>query len=488
VSLSWTADNYWLTRAVFQRALAVVYLIAFINAVNQFKPLLGERGLLPVPIWVRQVPFRASPSLFYAVPKDWAFTTAAWLGVALSCLALAGIADRYSTPVSAGVWGSMWLLYLSFVNVGQTFYGFGWESILLEAGFYAMFLGSRAATPQLVMIILLRWLCFRVMFGAGLIKLRGDPCWRDMTCLNYHYETQPMPNPLSWYFHWGSAWSHQAGVWFNHFAELVAPIAYFLPQPIAAIAGLVTIVFQATIMASGNLSFLNLLTIVLAIPMLDDRVLGALFHTAAAPLSSPAMPHKIVVALLAVLVVALSVRPIGNMLSPSQIMNTAFNPLHLVGTYGAFGGITRTRYEVVVQGTSEEVLSPATQWLEYEFRGKPTATKRRPPQIAPYHLRIDWLMWFAAMSDYSEHPWFVHFMGKLLEGDRQTLSLLRANPFPDHAPQYVRAQLYRYQFTSPEEHRRTGEWWRRELVRPYFPELSLRNPALHQIFQAEGWE
>jgi hypothetical protein len=133
--------------------------------------------------------------------------------------------------------GALWVLYISFVNVGQTFYAFGWESILLEACFYAIFLGSRRTTPQTIGIWLLRWLLFRLMFGAGLIKMRGDPCWRDLTCLDYHYETQPMPNPLSWFFHWAPAWTHQSGVLFNHFSELVVPFAYFLPQPISAIAG-----------------------------------------------------------------------------------------------------------------------------------------------------------------------------------------------------------------------------------------------------------
>ena len=488
MTLSWTADDYWLTRTVFQRGLALIYLIAFLNAVNQFKPLLGESGLLPVPLWIRAVPFRASPSLFFLAPKDWAFTAAAWLGVSLSCVALAGVSERFTWPVSVAVWAALWVLYLSFVNVGQTFYGFGWESILLEAGFYAIFLGSRAVAPQFVMIVLLRWLCFRVMFGAGLIKLRGDPCWRDMTCLDYHYETQPMPNPLSWYFHWGPLWTHRAGVWVNHFSELVAPFGYFLPQPFASIAGIVTIAFQVLIMASGNLSWLNLLTIVIAIPALDDRILGALPRIARIELHPPSLVHNIAVGLLAVLVAGLSLRPIGNMLSPRQIMNTSFNPFHLVGTYGAFGGITRERYEVVVEGTSDEVPTPASQWKEYGFRGKPGATGRYPPQIAPYHLRLDWLMWFAAMSDYSRHPWFVHFIGKLLEGDRDTLSLLQSNPFPDRPPKFVRAQLYRYEFTTPDERRRSGQWWKRQYQRPYFPMISLQNQELRQVFQELGWK
>src|SRR5437588_5191967 len=251
--------GYWITRLLLQRGLGIICLIAFIAALNQFRPLLGERGLLPVPLFVKQVPFRASPSLFYLFPRDVAFTTAAWLGIALSCVAIAGISERYGTWLSVAVWGTIWLLYLSFVNVGQTFYGFGWESILLEGCFFAVLLGNSAVTPQRIPIWLFRWLLFRVMFGAGLIKLRGDPCWRDLPCLDYYFETQPMPNPLSWYFHWQPVWAHQAGVLFNHFVELVVPFAYFAPQPFCGIAGLLTIVFQAILMLSGNLSWLNAL-------------------------------------------------------------------------------------------------------------------------------------------------------------------------------------------------------------------------------------
>jgi hypothetical protein len=487
MTLGWTNDGYWLTRAVFQRGLALIYLIAFLNAVNQFKPLLGEHGLLPVPAWVRSVPFREMPSLFYLAPKDWAFTAAAWTGVFLSALALAGISEWYTTWFSALIWALLWVLYLSFVNVGQTFYAFGWESILLEAGFYAIFLGSHATSPQIVTIFLLRWLCFRVMFGAGLIKLRGDPCWRDMTCLDYHYETQPMPNPLSWFLHCGPEWTHRAGVWFNHFAELVVPWGLFLPQPVASIAAALTIAFQLSIFISGNLSWLNALTMVLAIPALDGRLLARLFPVGAPALHAPTVPHRVIVGALAGLVVWMSVRPVRNMLSAHQIMNTAYNPLHLVGTYGAFGGITRVRFEVVVEGTDEPVVTASTKWREYEFKGKPGATGRMPPQIAPYHLRLDWLMWFAAMGQYYENAWFVHFVSKLLEGDAGTLSLLRSNPFPNTPPQYVRAQLYDYHFTSPSERARTGQWWRRELVRPYFPAVSLKDERFKRVLELEGW-
>jgi hypothetical protein len=278
--------GYWVTRLLLERGIGVISLIAFLVALNQFKPLLGERGLLPVPLFVKQVPFRSAPSLFYLFPRDFAFTLCAWIGVILSCLVISGIASRY-TWLSVAAWLAIYLLYLSFVNVGQTFYGFGWESIFLEAAFLAMFLGGSKLVPQAIPIWLFRWLLFRIMFGAGLIKLRGDPCWRDLTCLDYYYETQPMPNPLSWYFHWAPQWVHKGGVLFNHFAELIIPFTYFLPQPIAGIGGLITIVFQLMIIISGNLSWLNWLTLFLAFSTIDGQFVSHVIQLAAPVMNSP---------------------------------------------------------------------------------------------------------------------------------------------------------------------------------------------------------
>ena len=214
--------TYWLSRFVFERALALMYVVAFLCAANQFVPLLGAHGLMPVSRFVRVVPFRAAPSVFYLFDSDTAFRTASWLGVALATLLFTGSFDRIGW-VSATLWAALWVLYLSFVNVGQIFYGFGWESLLLETGFFAIFLGSSAATPSAPLLWIWRWVLFRIMFGAGLIKLRGDSCWHDLTCLNYYFETQPMPNALSWYFHWLPAGVHRAGVIFNHVAELGVP-------------------------------------------------------------------------------------------------------------------------------------------------------------------------------------------------------------------------------------------------------------------------
>jgi hypothetical protein len=465
-------SGYALSRLIFERSLALIYLIAFLCAANQFVPLVGEHGLLPVSRFVRRVSFRASPSLFYLAPTDRAFRIAAWLGIAVSAGLLAGLLQR-TAPAAAIAWATLWLLYLSFVNVGQIFYGFGWESLLLETGFFAIFLGASTTAPSLFLLVIWRWILFRDMFGAGLIKLRGDSCWRDLTCLHFYFETQPIPNALSWYFHWLPASVHRAGVAFNHFAELAVPFGYFAPQPIAGIAGIITIAFQSSLILSGNLSWLNWITIVLCIPTLDDRWFWWL------PVSSPAiqMPplaQRLCIYAAAGVVAVLSVRPIVNMLSPRQRMNFSFNPLHLVNTYGAFGSITRARNEIVIEGTNDSSLTSSTVWREYEFKGKPGNPAQRPPQIAPYHLRLDWLMWFAAMASPDEHRWFTPLMAKLLEGDRATLGLLRTNPFPEHPPHYLRALYYQYRFTTPDERRHSGKWWKRELIGIYLPIVALK--------------
>ncbi|PYR62091.1 MAG: membrane protein, partial [Acidobacteria bacterium] len=228
------------------------------------------------------------------------------------------------------------------------------------------------------------------------------------------------------------------------------------------------IAFQLALIVSGNLSWLNWLTIVLAIPTLHNRWLSWL-PASLPPQRDAHFVHRAAIYVLAAVVGILSVAPMLNMLSSNQLMNSSFEPLHLVNTYGAFGSITRTRDEIVIEGTADPVITEGTVWREYEFKGKPGDLSRMPPQVAPYHLRLDWLMWFAAMSAPSEHPWFEALLEKLLDADPAVLSLLRVNPFPDRPPRYVRARLYRYSFTTPEERARTGQWWRRDAEGLYFP-------------------
>jgi len=465
--------GYWYSRYIFERGLALMYLVAFLSTANQVVPLLGQNGLLPIARFVRVVPFRSAPSLFYVASSDSTLRVTAWIGVALAVLVLTGYPQRCGTLAAALVWAILWALYLSFVNVGQTFYGFIWETLLLETGFIAIFAGGARTPPHAFVIWMWRWILFRVMLGAGLIKLRGDPCWRDLSCLQYHFETQPIPNPLSWYFHWMPDAVHRAGVVFNHVAEIGVPFLYFLPQPLAGIGALMTIAFEIVLIVSGNFAWLNWLAIVLCIPMLDDRWWKWLPVTPPA-LATPALPYRATVAVLALVVVVLSIYPIRNMLSSQQVMNRSFNPLHIVNTYGLFGSITRPRYEVVIEGTTDAVITGNSQWREYEFKAKPGDPSRSPPQVAPYHLRLDWMMWFAALSTATDHPWFTSLLVKLLQGDRAILGLIRTNPFPDAPPRWVRARFYEYRFTTPEERRMTGRWWNRQLVDEYMPAVSLQ--------------
>jgi hypothetical protein len=466
------APDYYLARLVIQRGLGVIYLIAFAVTINQFRPLLGERGLLPVPRYVRLAGWSRAPSLFTLRYSDRLLGVVAWTGAGLAVLVVLGVPERGPIGVSMLVWFALWVLYLSIVNVGQTFYGFGWESLLLEAGFLAVFLGPTDMAPPLPVIILLRWLVFRVEFGAGLIKLRGDRCWRRLTCLDYHHETQPMPNPLSWWFHRLPTPLHRVEVAANHVTQLVVPFLLFTPQPYASVAGMVMIVTQGWLVLSGNFSWLNVVTMTLAFSALDNRILETVLP-ASPPASLPDPPAWFggLAMALAVMVAVLSWWPVRNMLSSHQAMNLSFNRLHLVNTYGAFGSISRERREVVIEGTDASAITPATDWRPYEFKGKPGDPRRRPAQVAPYHLRLDWLMWFAALSPGYAEPWLPRLAAKLLEGDEATLRLLRrrGNPFPDRPPAFVRARLFRYRYTTRAERRANGTWWVRSEIGIYLP-------------------
>jgi hypothetical protein len=492
-------NDYALVRFVFLRFLGLVYAVAFLVAANQLVPLVGSRGLEPAAHFLDDVktalgPSRAVarlPTLFWWTVSDGALQGASYLGLTLSLAVLFGFCNSI-------ILFALWILYLSIVQVGQVFWGYGWESLLLETGFLAIFLAPpvdprpfpKNDPPPKAVIWLLRWVVFRLMLGAGLIKLRGDECWRDLTCLATHYETQPLPNPVSWYLHQLPAWMQKGSVLFNHYAELIAPFMLFGPRRVRLVGGASIVAFQLLLIVSGNLSWLNWLTIAIAIACFDDRAFlrlcpprfrSKLPAPAAAPLSKP---RKIAVYALSCVVGVLSLNPVINLFSPAQRMNSSFDPLYLVNTYGAFGSVGRERYEIVLEGTSDDDPDSA-RWTPYEFRCKPGDVARRPCVVAPYQYRIDWQMWFAAMSDYQHHPWIVHLVDKLLSGDRATTSLLASNPFSESPPRWVRAELYRYRFTGFDD--RSADWWKRERVDSYLPPLSADDPGLLEFMYRHGW-
>ena len=446
-----------LARQVLQRGTAAVYLIAFVSTARQFPALLGERGLLPVPRFLRFA--RPGPTLFRWRYSDRLLSAVSWTGAAVAALLVLGLPQRGPEWVPMLAFLLLWFLYLSVVNVGQTFYGFGWESLLVEAGFTVAFLGSDASDPPRLIVLALLWLVFRLEFGAGLIKLRGDSAWRDLTALYYHHETQPMPGPLSRTAHLAPKWWHRLEVVGNHVAQLVAPIALFLPQPVSTVAGLVVIGTQGWLVVTGNFAWLNWITIVLGFAAVGNGALHAVLPAVPAPAPAAPLPlyWLVLTTLVAALLLALAVRPARNLLSRNQLMNASFNRWHLGNAYGAFGSVTRERDEVVIEGTTE--ASPREEdWREYGFHGKPGEVDRRPPQVAPYHLRLDWLLWFVPLGAANQR-WFVELLAHLLEADPRILRAVRVDPFGGERPRLLRVRMFRYRFTTREEHARTHAIW-----------------------------
>jgi hypothetical protein len=495
-----TTYSFWLVRAALLRGIGLIYAVAFWILVRQGPALLGEHGLLPVARYLdfaaaqlgsRSAGFWELPSLFWISAADGWLQAGAWLGLLGALAMLAGFANA---PLLA----LLWALYLSFSHVGQIFYGYGWDSLLCETGFLAIFLAPawRAreldpkSPPPVVVVILFRWLAFRIMFGAGLIKLRGDACWTDLTCLAYHYETQPNPGPLSPLFHAAPLWFHALGTLFNHVVEVLAPFGVFGPRPVRTAAGALIVVFQAILIASGNLSFLNWLTLIIGLACFDDQLLlqalprrfrerlqTRLLGVAEA---KPSRPRRIVSIVLAVVIACLSLNPVVNLLSPRQAMNASFEPFNLVNTYGAFGSVSRERYEVIIEGTADSAIGEHTKWREYQLPCKPGRVDRRPCLVTPYHYRLDWQLWFVPLAPEHNRRWFLSLTNKLLLGDAPVLALFAENPFPQRPPRFIRASFYRYRFAPLGSH----DTWRRSPAGQYLPPVSLDDPDFLEALRA----
>ena len=434
--------TYWLTRFVILRLLGAIYAVAFLVAINQIIPLIGANGLLPVNIFLQRVGdmlgsrgagFTRLPSIFWYFHSDNSLLIFAWIGFGLSLVVVAGYANALLLAV-------LWFLYMSFVHVGQDWYGYGWEIQLLETGFLAIFLCPlldmrpfpKRETPMPI-IILFRWLIFRIMFGAGMIKIRGDEVWRNGTALYYHFETQPLAGPLSRWFHFLPRFILKLGVWYNFLAELVAPWFIFYPRIARHIAGCVIVFLQIILLFSGNLSFLNWLTIVPALACFDDGFWAKI------------LPRKLVKKAEAAAANAEHSKP---MITTAWIDHggDCFTQHTTCLKYGFaatdheyFLRSHRSREHVRcfwIRGTGRiEYCISKERTMKYRMKkrtGNPICIKvcllnstERPPQVAPYQLRLDWQMWFAAMSTPEEYPWTVNLISKLLHNDPGAVGLVR---------------------------------------------------------------
>jgi predicted DCC family thiol-disulfide oxidoreductase YuxK len=484
-----------LTTWIFLRLLGVIYAIAFGSLGVQLAGLAGSTGIMPAAAFLEAVRAQYGPERYWLLPSvlwlnasDVALA-AAWIGgVVLALLLAVGVA-----PILT-LFGC-WTLYLSLANVSRDFLWFQWDSLLLETGFLAIFLApwrdfSRPGTdpaPSRSVVWLTRWLLFRVMFSSAAVKLTsGDPTWRDLTALTYHYETQCLPPWTAWYAHHMSA-AFQRWSAIGMFAiEGIAPFFIVAPRRIRMVAAAAMALLQVLIMASGNFGFFNLLTLALIVLLLDDGVWPISWHGRAAgrdPFAPRAgagrWPAWATAPVVAVLLVLSAVPLVGALRAPAGLVGPlpalqhAVAPLRIVNGYGLFQVMTTSRQEIVVEGSAD-----GRRWVEYEFRWKPGDPLRRPGFVAPHQPRLDWQMWFAALGDYRRSPWYLSFCQRLLEGSRPVLSLLDKNPFPDGPPRYVRGRLYEYHFTDAATRRATKAWWRREPRGPFGPVLTLENGRL----------
>lgn len=478
-----------LTRWLFLRLLGGIYLVAFLSLWLQIDGLHGSQGILPIAQFLKDLRAGSFPIAYYQLP------TLFWLGASDEALHAVGAGGALCSVlvivgiVPAPALGGAWLAYLSFVNAGQEFLSFQWDALLLETGFLAIFLApwqlwpslARETPPSEVMTWLVRWLLFRLMFESGCVKLlSGDRTWRDLTALQYHYWTQPLPTWLAWHANQLPESVNKTCVALLFVVELAVPFLIALGRRPRQIAFAANILLQLAILLTGNYGFFNWLTIVLAIPLLDDAALWPFVPSGqkhrlrfASPGPAESWIKRAWIATVAGIVLLMGGFDLARMVARQDLRAEPFltviqfiEPFRIVNRYGLFAVMTTTRPEIIIEGSND-----GEHWQAYEFPYKPGDVKRRPLFVAPYHPRLDWQMWFAALGDYRENPWLIQFLIRLHEGAPAVLRLLQTNPFPDRPPRYLRAMLYDYEFTDAAARRTSGAWWHRTEQGAYCPML-----------------
>jgi hypothetical protein len=469
--------SYQRTRAIFLRGMGIIYLAAFWSMAVQADGLIGSRGIAPVGVFLDAAGQALGGGRYWQVPtvmwldsSDRFLHALCWGGVVISGLLIAGLLAGECTLV-------LWLAYLSLVSVGQPFLGYQWDALLLEAGLLAILLapwglrmGRAALGPSRVAIWLVRWLVFRLMFSSGVVKLAsGDPAWSAWEAMRYHYETQPLPTWTSWYIHQCPSWFQTASVGFLFWAELVAPFFVLGPRRVRMVGFGSIVLLQVLIAATGNFGFFNLLTIVLCTTLVEDRDWGRKDDDAAG--ASPRSWWRrgsfgIVAAVIVAVTTMEGLDRSGLTVvfpGPLEELRRWVAPFRSMNAYGLFAVMTTERPEIEVEGSED-----GERWEPYSFRWKPGDVDRAPRFTTPHLPRLDWQMWFAALSgDCRRQPWFLAFERRLLEGSPEVLGLLQGNPFPAGPPRFLRARLYRYRFTGPGER----AWWRREEMGWFCPPM-----------------
>lgn len=464
---------------IYLRCLGLIYCSAFISFGVQALGLIGSHGIIPVADLkityfgvLSDFAYWVLPMVFWLNSSDFFIQAVCWCGALSSLLLVFDIYPRANLII-------LYLLYLSLVSAGQVFMTYQWDTFLLEAGMIALFL----IRYRTVAIWLLRFLLFRFMLAGGLVKiLSGDPSWPAFTALYKYFETEPIPTPLAWYAHHLPHFLLSCGAAVTLVIELALPFLIFFPRRIRFFVAFSTLFFQSFIILTGNYNFFNLETISLCIVLFDDAAVRAILPRRLIPAMTEkvnAKPHskranRAMIAYVAITIflslVQFHERFIGRVPYAFAWVNDVLAPFHIVGTYGPFAVITYPRYEILIEGSND-----GNHWQEYEFKYKPGDVNRSLGYNIPHQPRLDWQMWFAALSRPEDNPWFQNFMTRLLENSSSVLLLLKTNPFPKHAPLFVRAEFYQYRFSTPEERQQTGAIWVREPVGMYFPQARLKS-------------
>jgi len=486
--------TYFVARRWFLRAVGLIFLIAFVSLWVQIDGLIGWNGITPVreflPAARAQLGDRALsilPTLCWFNSSDIFLHFLCGGGVILSLLLIVGIAPALSLV-------GLVVFYLSLTIAGQTFLSFQWDILLIETGFLSIFLApwrlwpKRGTDPPVsgAALFLLKVLLFKLIAMSGVVKLTsGDDSWWNLTALDYHYWSQPLPTVIGW-------WADQSPEWFKKFSvafclvvEIIVPFFIWAPRRLRLIAGGFLVFLQITIAATGNYCFFNLLAIALCLLLIDDsiwrRQRGALQADGGArAVVSHYFAHRLshcAAAAVIILTLPLNARLIYSAFEPevewSHLLESVYaraESFRIVNGYGLFRVMTKDRREIVIEGSADGI-----DWQPYEFKWKPGSVNRAPGWCAPHQPRLDWQMWFAALGSYRQNPWFVQTVISLLHGKPQVAALFERNPFPQNPPRYVRATFYRYRFTTAKEHRETGAWWKRQELGEYLPSVSLED-------------
>ena len=486
------ARDACVVRWTFVRGLALVWLAAFVSLGVQIAGLAGPDGILPASDYLDYARHGASAPPIARLP-----TLCWWLGTGDTSLrAMCAAGAALALCLALGVFPGfvsllLWALYLSLAVACTTFLNFQWDALLLETGLLAVLFAPwklwapglcAERPPSRTALLLLQFLLFKLMFLSGVAKLAsGDPHWRDLTALEYHYWTTCLPTWTGWAVHLLPAAFHRASVAAMLIVELGVPFLLFAPMRrvrTAAVALLAAL--QVGIALTGNYGFFNLLSVVLCIPALDDAaLLACLPQRIRLRIPLPGGGAQIArwrhapALVLAAVIVPLSLaqmqaRAFGYRSVPPLALRAieAVEPFRSVNSYGLFATMTTHRYEIEVEGSAD-----GKEWRPYTFRYKPGDPAKRPGFAGLHMPRLDWQMWFAALSDWRSQTWFTNFLARMLDGSRPVLGLLATDPFAGSPPRFVRAVVWDYHFTSAAERSATGAWWKRSRLGLYCPVL-----------------